>query len=183
MSIILSDFLIYFLKLTAGTIPSNMNEIKQEKEEDSIHLRAVKYGYEHPNGFSYKSIAHHYSKRLAEWEVVKEFLHVARNNKDAGLNHITPFVLLQRNGSAIDDSVFVLSYEAFFNYLDYLELQQARKSAKDANFYARIAIGIATLAFVMSALFSIWQINHPIKIDENQLNHFFRLNKSHSIWP
>ncbi|MFA6285158.1 MAG: hypothetical protein WC643_01350 [Parcubacteria group bacterium] len=156
---------------------------QEKKEEDSIHLRAVKYGYLHPNGFSYKGIAHHYSKRSAEWEVVKEFLHVARNNKDAGLNHITPFVLLQRNGSAIDDSIFVLSYEAFFNYLDYLELQQARKSAKDANFYARIAIGIAALAFIMSALLSLWQINHPIKINKDRQNNFFRLNKHNSVRP
>lgn len=154
-----------------------MNKTNQEKEEDSIHLRAVKYGYLHPNGFSYKAIAHHYSKRPAEWEVVKEFLHVAQNNKDAGLNHTTPYVLLHRYATSIEESVFVLSYEAFFNYLDYLELQQARKSAQDANFYARVAIGIATLAFIVSVIFSIWQINHPVKIDESQLNYFLGSKK------
>lgn len=141
---------------------------KQDKEEDNIHLRAVKYGYQHPNGFSYKTIQYHYSKRLAEWEVVKEFLHTARNNKDAGLNHATPFVLLQRKGSGIEDSIFTLSYEASFNYLDYIELVETRRNARSAFVTAIIAIAISIASMGISAYFSWKQIHAPTKINSDQ---------------
>ena len=141
---------------------------RQEKGEDNIHLRAVKYGYQHPNGFSYKTIQYHYSKRPAEWEVVKEFLHEARNNKDAGLNHITPYVLLQRKGSGIENSIFTLSYEASFNYLDYIELVETRRNAWSAFVTAIIAIAISIASMGISAYFSWKQIHAPTKIDPGQ---------------
>lgn len=164
-----NNFLIALLHFQReGDLFSLINMTKQEKEEDNIHLRAVKYGYQRPNGFSYKSIQYHYSKRLAEWEVVKEFLHAARNNKDAGLNHTTPFVLLQRKGSGIEDSIFTLSYEASFNYLDYVELLETRKNARNAFITAIIAITISIASMGISAYFSWKQIYAPTKMDSEQ---------------
>lgn len=139
------------------------------KKEDSIHLRAVKYGYERPNGFLYKDIQRHYSKREKEWEIVKEFLHVAENNKSAGLNHVTPYILLKRNGTYIENCLFNLSYEAYFNYLDYLELVESRKNAKSAFWTAIIAILISIVTLGFSIYFSLKSIHSSIKIDSQQL--------------
>ena len=41
---------------------------------DGIHVRAVRYGYERPNGFMYDDIEKWYSKRDKEWQIVKNFL-------------------------------------------------------------------------------------------------------------
>ncbi len=144
--------------------------IEEEKEEeDSIHLRAVKYGYQRPNGFSYNDIQHHYSKRLVEWEVVRVFLYDARENKGAGGRNIpTPFLLLKTTGIPVDTTTYTLSYEAYFIYLDYLELVMARKNARSAFWMAIIAIGISIAGMRISIYFSQKQIESPVKVDAEQ---------------
>lgn len=112
------------------------------KLEDSIHLRAVRYGYKRPNGFLYKDIAEHYRRRKEEWEVVRKFLMDAWRNHTEGVNLNTPYSLLEKKAN-IDDCPFILSYEAYFNYLDYLELVEARKNARQAFWMSLVAILIA----------------------------------------
>lgn len=141
---------------------------KEEKIEDSIHLRAVRYGAEHPNGFSYTDIQHHYSKRSAEWEVVKVFLLAAKKNKESGLNITTPFQVLNNRGSADENTDFILSYEAAFNYIDFLELQQARQNARSAFWTALAAITISMVGMGTSVYFSQKQIESSTKLDSNQ---------------
>ncbi|OGI16350.1 MAG: hypothetical protein A2Z52_00675 [Candidatus Moranbacteria bacterium RBG_19FT_COMBO_42_6] len=138
-------------------------------EENSIHLRAVKYGYQRPNGFMYDGIKKHYSKRPNEWGVVKKFLVDASENQRTGQNQNTPFILLERSGNLnYDQAKYTLSYEAFFNYLDYLELMEARKNAQSAFQTAIIAITISVIAMAVSIYYSIKQINSPVKIDVGQ---------------
>lgn len=63
---------------------------------------------------------------------------------------------------AINKSKFTLKSEAFFNYLDYLELQEARKmsqqamrSSIDATKLAQQSIFYAKWALILSIVFSI----------------------------
>jgi len=146
----------------------------EEKIEDSIHLRAVRYGAERPNGFSYTDIQHHYSKRSAEWEVVKVFLLAAKKNKESGLNITTPFQVLNNRGSADENTDFILSYEAAFNYIDFLELQQARQMSTDAHRSSTNAIKIAIATMVISSLLAIWQIFSPVVLDRSQYEHLIQ---------
>lgn len=117
----------------------------KEKEEDSIHLRAVRYGYQRPNGFSYKEIEHHYSRRPAEWEVAKAFMQDARKNKDMGTHLTTPFMMLKAIGSTEAGAKYTLSYEACFSYLGYLEFVMARRNARTAFWTAIVAIVISAV--------------------------------------
>lgn len=146
----------------------------KEKLEDSIHLRAVRYGAEHPNGFSYSDIQHHYSKRPAEWEVVRVFLLAAKKNKESGLNITTPFQVLNNRGSADEATDFILSYEAAFNYVDFLELQEARQMARDAHRSSTNAIRIAITTMVISNLLAMWQIFSPVVLDSDQYEYLIR---------
>lgn len=113
---------------------------KMKKEEDTIHLRAIKYAMQFPNGFLYSDIQHHYSKRPSEWAIVDEYLNEAWNNKNSSATRITPFVLLQKigNGNA-DQSKYTLTYEAYFAYLQFT-------NAKNARFWSIIAIIIAAIS-------------------------------------
>ena len=123
------------------------------KLEDSIHLRAVRFGAEHQHGFTYAEIEKKYkTHRPKDWKVVDEFLNEAVNNKSykESVQRVTPFVVLDwgKNGN---DRVFILSYEAYFNYLDFLELVQARKNANSAFLTALVALAISI--FGMGASF------------------------------
>ena len=125
---------------------------KKSKEEDTIHLRSIRYGIKHPNGFMYSSIKKYYSKRLSEWAIVDEYLNEAWNNKNGVVSRITPYVLLDKmgNGNA-DQSKYTLSYEAYFAYLQY-------RNAKNARFWSIIAIVVATLSMLGSIFFSYLEI-------------------------
>jgi len=150
----------------------------EEKIEDSIHLRAVRYGAERPNGFSYTDIQRHYSKRSSEWEVVNVFLLAAKRNKESGLNTTTPFQVLRNRGSADENTDFILSYEAAFNYIDFLELQQARQNARSAFWTALMAIVISIVGMCFSIYFSQKQIDAQVEIDTEQYQHLIETIKS-----
>jgi hypothetical protein len=146
-----------------------------KKIHESIHLRAVKYGYERPNGFSYEKIEKHYSNRVDEWEVVKESLQEAINNKlQAGITRVTPFVLLQRPAGDIKGYIFTLSYEAYFNYLEYLELVEARQNSRQSFWLSFIAIVLSLITLSASIYYSNKQIDSPAKVDENQFQQLLR---------
>ena len=141
---------------------------KKEKGENSIHLRAVRYGFQRPNGFSYNEIEHHYSRRADEWGVVKVFLHNARRNNDVSTSLNTPYMVLKTTGSSDNEATFTLNYDAYFNYLDYLELMMARRNAMSAFWTAIIAIVISIVAMGISIYYSQKQIESPVKIDAEQ---------------
>jgi len=44
---------------------------------------------------------------------------------------------------SIRNSHFILKYDAYFNYIDYLELQKAIENSKEASSQARLAMYIA----------------------------------------
>lgn len=124
---------------------------KKDNGEDTIHLRAIKYGIKFPNGFMYPAIKYHYSKRPHEWMIVDEYLKEAWNNKNGISSGVTPFVLLEKmgNGNA-DQSKYTLSYEAYFSYLGYLTLLETRKNSKIVFWTALVAIFIGIISLIIS---------------------------------
>lgn len=54
-----------------------------------------------------------------------------------------------------NEEVYCLTTEAKFKYIDFLELEQARENSQQARKYAKISIGIAIGALVISALGTI----------------------------
>jgi len=139
-----------------------------EKDEDSIHLRAVRYGFKHPNGFSFIEIEKHYSKRLQEWGVINTFLLNARKNISIGTSLNTPFVALTSREDKPRESTYTLSYEAYFNYLEYIELLETRKNARAAFWTAIIAIFISIVTMIITIYYAQKQIDTPVTHDPQQ---------------
>lgn len=149
---------------------------KRIGDEESIHLRAVRFGYEHPNGFLFNDIKKKYAThRENEWKLVDEYLNEAFRNKREGRNQTTPFVLLEILGNGnVDQCKYVLSYEAYFHYLEYKELIETRENAKSAQKYALWAIVIAIVTLVFSIVFSTWSIMSPVSLDRAQYLHLIK---------
>jgi len=128
-------------------IKKNKKLVRASSEEDMIHLRAIKYGMNFPNGFMYEYFRKHYEDRTNDWKIVNEFFQEAYNNKNGGSSRTTPFVLLEKmgNGNA-DKSKYILSYEAYFNYLSF-------RNSKRAIWTAVTAILISVIIFSIGVLF------------------------------
>jgi len=74
-----------------------------------------------------------------------------------------------------DNKKYVIRYNAFIDYLKYLELEQAKQSAEDAKktanrakWLAIISIIFAFITIGLSIFFSIKQLNAPMKIEKMQ---------------
>lgn len=151
----------------------------EKKNENTIQLRAIKYGIKFSNGFMYSDIQQHYRRRSSEWAIVNEYLNEAWNNKNGVFSRTTPFVLLEKlgNGNA-DQSKYILSYEAYFNYLGYLALLEVRKSSRIAFWTAIAAILISIVSLVVLIHYSQKQINSPTKMDSGQFQELLQASKN-----
>ncbi len=61
-----------------------------------------------------------------------------------------------------------LNIEGYFKLLEYRELNEARKSSREAKTYAIVAILISFAAFIASIYFSIMVLDQEIVIDNKQ---------------
>jgi len=59
------------------------------------------------------------------------------------------------------NSRYKMRYDAFRNYLDYVELKDARKTAKSAKLFAIIAIIISAISPAVPVIIQIW---HPTSL-------------------
>jgi hypothetical protein len=100
-------------------------------------------------------------------------------------------VSAMQDGDAINKSKFTLKSEAFFNYLDYLEFQEARKFSKqaiesslEATKLAKESIKLTKYALIFSILFSVLAIfvqihtSQSTEIDERQFDEIKNLISS-----
>ncbi len=117
--------------------------------ENHLYIKIAKYALLKPEGFS--PIELKSELNLNHWEervVNKNFQNAcdARNKTDNTLDTIFLIIDYINNDpqqNAVNTSKYILKYDAFFNYLDYLEFQEARKSSKQAIESAKTAINIA----------------------------------------
>lgn len=64
----------------------------------------------------------------------------------------------QRINYAISNAQFTLKYDAYFNYIDYLELQKAIENSNEANKHAKEAKNLALWAIWMAVIVGTIQI-------------------------
>jgi hypothetical protein len=72
-----------------------------------------------------------------------------------GNDHIAHYDRNQISG----EKQWTMSYEAFLNYLEYIELKEARASAEQAKNMSMWAIAISAFLAIFSIVISIYQIN------------------------
>ncbi len=82
------------------------------------------------------------------------------------------FLVIEKNRDLerIENHKFILKYDAYFNYIDYLELQAAKKSSIEANKNAKYALWAVVFTTLVSIILTIFQIKAPVEIDHQQLN-------------
>jgi hypothetical protein len=149
-----------------------MNKIKEE----NLYLRVLKFWETYPKGFSYNLLKR--VVRPNEWEndIIKRYLYnaVLNNNSWNKVLHETIFIEARINSSipnplgdsfismpletlseeqiinnAIWENEFILKYDAYFNYIDYLELQKAIENSKEASSQAKLAMYIAISLWII----------------------------------
>jgi hypothetical protein len=147
----------------------NMNKIK----ENNLYLRILKFWEAHPEWFTYKQIESVLSPKDWEDRIIQEYLlNAVKNSKffDSiywGNYKDTVFFMLERQDDIrnradpieyLSKSTFIIKYDAFFNYIDYLELQKAIENSKQASIQAKIAIYVAVGLWVIQIIVWIIQI-------------------------
>ncbi len=187
---------------------------KNDEKENNIYIKILEYGQEHMAGFTYEEIKTALTIKNDSWEdkLIKGYMHNAvksggKENKEIHLDGSRTYRTQNEWESMPQlDSIFwvidksdeyskdiylwkyTLRYDAYSNYIDYLELQFARKNAEAANRNAEeskvlanksieltnISIKISIVAIVISAILagaSIWiQLKNSVKIDDKQLD-------------
>ena len=135
---------------------------------NNTYIKIFEFGEKNLKGFNYKKINDEI-ENLEDWEkeIIKENIDNAYYNRNyigaPGYSKKESFFYCIKFSGAksYDDerNKFMLNSESYFNYLDYLELKEARLTAKQALITSIIAIGIAIITFISSIIFSIIKIN------------------------
>ena len=104
-------------------------------DKDNLYIRISEFGRKHPEGFSASELKG--ALELNEWEIriVDEYIRNAIMNgqylgKEMGMQSTldTMFFVIVRG----DDAKFIIKYDAYFNYIDFLEFKEALKSSNTA---------------------------------------------------
>lgn len=142
----------------------------EKKVEDSIHIRMVRFATKFPHGFKYETIHKKYSKRDDDWAVIDKFLYVAYTNHKNDASLVTPFLWFSddKGNGNYDTCSYILSYEAFFNFLNYKGLVQARKNARVAEWSSAIAVAIAIVTLIVSLYPSLFNLHPSTLLDSAQ---------------
>ena len=167
--------------------------------EKHLYIKISEFNYAHPEWFTPNEL--NASINFSTWEskILKQHFsnafHSSRNTAISTLETIffvvEPHSAMQ-DRDAINKSKFTLKSEAFFNYLDYLELQEARKmsqqamrSSIDATKLAQQSIFYAKWALILSIVFSIgwiivqiWSAYQSTEMDQVQFNEIKNLISS-----
>lgn len=82
------------------------------------------------------------------------------------------FIVIEKDKDLekIENHKFVLKYDAYFNYIDYLELQAAKQASIEASKNAKYALWAVAFTTLVSIILTIIQILAPVEIDNDQLN-------------
>jgi hypothetical protein len=151
-------------------------------QEDNLYLKVLEFWVYHPKWFTYTELSTKVD--LQNWEdtVIKRYLYnaVLNNHENNKVLHETIFLKINidtikgflwitqvtildtseesRISETILSSHFILKYDAYFNYIDYLELQKAIKNSKEASSHARLAMYIAVGLWIIQIIVWIIQI-------------------------
>jgi hypothetical protein len=158
--------------------------------ENNLYVRICKFGNEFPKGFTYEQIKTGLEIGEDDWEskIIKDYmLNALRSGQldtlitvggcdyvvNPSLDSMFFAIARVKNESDVNGHTFILKYDSFFNYVDYLELKAAFASSETAKKQARYALIVSAslaLASIVISIFSICvQIKGDINIDKNQL--------------
>lgn len=141
-----------------------------------LYIRALEYGHNTPEGFSYNDLTQTVSRNDNEKRILEKYFSFSYTNdayRGEGISPArTPFQLLgawSSDKKYNDNEVkYILTLEAKFKYIAYLELAEAMKNAKKATYIAIFSIAVSFIALVSSIVLSIVSINKPIRIADSQ---------------
>ena len=121
-------------------------------------LKALDWAVRRSKGFSYSDLMS--SSNFAEWErsvLTWYFENAAKNSQRRNSPNLvqipeTVFYVIHHGGSNFKDDHFqyVLTSDAFFKLIDYEELKEARKNAKNAFWFSITAIIIASITLIIT---------------------------------
>jgi len=158
--------------------------------ENNLYVRICKFGNEFPKGFTYEQIKTGLQIIEDDWEskIIRDYMlnalrsgrldiSVSGGKADAVVNPSldSMFFVIEKveNENEVKGHTFILKYDSFFNYVDYLELKAAFASSETAKKQASSALIVSAslaLASIVISIFSIClQIKGDINIDKNQL--------------
>jgi hypothetical protein len=182
-------------------------------KKHNFYIKILEYGKDHLEGFNYSEIKEGLKEKL-ERELQKEEIVILEkylrraNENERGIDNIfreTMFISLRddRFSEFNQNNVkYIINFEAFSKYIDYIELKEARKYSRESLKYAekslrkaeeslkyagkslkisKIIIWISIGSFIISAIVSIYfsaiQIKTPIEINKEQFNQMLEVKK------
>lgn len=128
-------------------------------ENQHLILRVTDYGLKHQE-FTLEEMYNQLSLNKSEREYVRNVLTQTTSVTTDNTNHI--FVLFtevaERGFTNVKMSTYTLVPNAFYNYVDYLEIKEARKSAEQAREQSSTAIWISVWALVATVALGFLQL-------------------------
>ncbi len=135
------------------------------KKKD-IYIKILEFGINRTEGFTYNEIINAKELEIKKWEkiIIDKYLNNAYMNHWRSSGDIraatleTIFIVIgcdkkeHKEGRKDENTKYILNYDSRFKYIDYVELKEARKSAKQANKNAIAAIMIAVLTILFQII-------------------------------
>ena len=165
-------------------------------KDNNLYLRILKFWEKNQKWFAYPELQQ--ELQLEDWEddIIKVYLYNAvLNNRERneGL-HETMFIKININSQRwvkwtspviiidpsetekINESLannhFIIKYDAYFNYVDYLELKKAIENSNEANTHAKWAKNLALWAIWIAIITWLFQISEDSLLLEFLCNLF-----------
>ncbi len=134
--------------------------------ENNLYIRVMKFWEEHPEWFTFRQLQSELNFTSNERKIIEEYISNAlmswRNlwwNMWTQPVYDSIFVLVDRNDNSTENALIILKYDAYFNYIDYLELQKAIENSREANEHAKWAKNLALWAIWFAIITGILQFN------------------------
>jgi hypothetical protein len=158
--------------------------------ENDLYIRICKFGNDFPKGFTYEQIKTGLQIDEDDWEskIIKDYmLNALRSGRldsiitgvksnsvvNPSLESMFFVIAKKENETDVNGHTFILKYDSFFNYVDYLELKASFASSETAKKQSRNALLVSSFLAVASIVISIISIcvqkNGDININKNQL--------------
>lgn len=154
----------------------------------NLYIKILEFGHARIEGFTYNEIIESLQIIQDSWEdkIIKSYIFNALHSGEI-IDFISPnsghnsairptmdsiFIVIEK-GKDIEKNEnhkLVLKYDAYFNYIDYLELQAAKQSSVEANKNAKYALWAVAFTTLVSIILTIIQILAPVEIDNHQFN-------------
>ncbi|MDO8463513.1 MAG: hypothetical protein Q7S96_04585 [bacterium] len=142
--------------------------------EKDIYIRSISCGSFFCDGFNYSAIKDSVVPNPTEDEILKDYLLAAFNNRSLRGNpgaatRETLFICVACGGSDAlgNDAKYAINLDAKFKYIDFIELKEARKNAREAKRMSTWAIIISLVSIAVSVVATIFD-TQIVKIDSNQ---------------